>query len=66
MGQSTTVTITDRCVGCAEFDLGKPNLVELKGNFALTNDIDFAPAAFNVLANPAIGRLHDVSWSWLD
>jgi len=45
-GKNTEVTITDRCVGCAQFDL------------------DFSPSAFDVLADPSIGRLHNVDWSW--
>ena len=37
-GQTVTVTVTDRCVGCSKFDL------------------DFSPAAFDVLADPSLGR----------
>jgi hypothetical protein len=27
-------------------------------------DLDMAPAAFNILADPSIGRLHGVTWVW--
>jgi len=47
-GKSVTVTITDRCVGCA------------------VTDLDFSPSAFDQLADPAIGRLHGVTWDWVD
>ncbi|KAF8522601.1 plant expansin [Hysterangium stoloniferum] len=45
-GKSVTVTVEDRCPGCAQFDL------------------DFSPAAFNVLADPSVGRLQGVTWSF--
>jgi hypothetical protein len=28
-------------------------------------DIDFAPVAFNQLADPAVGRINPVTWNWL-
>jgi hypothetical protein len=37
-GNSVTVTVVDRCEGCAEYDL------------------DFSPAAFDVLASESVGR----------
>lgn len=44
-GVSVSVTITDRCAGCA-------------GAY----DLDFSPAAFSVLADESVGRIHGVSW----
>ncbi|KAG6878220.1 hypothetical protein C0993_010641 [Termitomyces sp. T159_Od127] len=32
---------------------------------ALT-DLDLSPAAFDVLADPSVGRLHGMTWKWLD
>lgn len=46
-GKTVTVTVTDRCVGCAMYDL------------------DFAPKAFDQLADEALGRLSGMTWSWL-
>jgi len=46
-GKSVTVTVTDRCVGCAE------------------NDLDFAPSAFDQLANEDLGRLSGMTWQWV-
>ena len=46
-GKSVTVTVEDKCEGCAQFDL------------------DMSPAAFNTLADPSVGRIHDVTWHLL-
>jgi len=46
-GKSVTVTVTDRCVGCAK------------------NDLDFAPSAFDQLADEALGRLTGMTWEWI-
>lgn len=46
-GKSVTVTVTDRCVGCAMYDL------------------DFAPSAFDQLADEALGRLKGMTWEWI-
>ena len=42
--KTITVTLTDRCGGCAY------------------GDLDFSPHAFNQLADPAVGRIYDLSW----
>ncbi|KAJ4471513.1 barwin-like endoglucanase [Lentinula aciculospora] len=44
-GKSVAVTVTDRCEGCAEFDL------------------DLSPAAFETLAELAVGRM-EVTWEY--
>lgn len=45
-GKSVTVTVRDRCVGCAP------------------DDIDLSISAFEKLAPKAVGRMHDVKWSF--
>jgi len=47
-GKSVSVILTDRCVGCAKYDL------------------DFAPAAFDQLADESLGRLKGMTWSFDD
>ncbi|CDO74644.1 Distantly related to plant expansins [Trametes cinnabarina] len=47
-GKSVTVTVTDRCAGCAP------------------GSIDLTPTAFQQLASLDVGRLHDVTWTFLD
>jgi len=47
-----------------------PNLeVSLLTSFAgvgcQPTDLDVSPAAFNTLADPALGRVHDMSWAWI-
>lgn len=42
-----TVTLTDRCTGCAY------------------GALDFSPSAFNTIADPATGRIHDISWHFI-
>lgn len=46
-GKSVTVTVTDRCVGCA------------------AGDLDFAPSAFDQLANEDLGRLSGMTWQFV-
>jgi len=46
-GKSVTVTVTDRCVGCA------------------MDDLDFAPSAFDQLADEALGRLSGMTWEFI-
>ncbi|CAE6419361.1 hypothetical protein ACGC1H_001896 [Rhizoctonia solani] len=45
-GKSVTVTVVDRCVACAKYDL------------------DFSPSAFSKIADQALGRLSDMTWSF--
>jgi len=45
-GKTVSVTVTDRCVGCA------------------LHDLDFAPSAFDQLADQALGRLTGMTWQW--
>lgn len=46
-GKTITVSLTDRCTGCAY------------------SALDFSPAAFNALADPAIGRIHGLTWHFI-
>lgn len=46
-GKTITVTLTDRCTGCAY------------------SALDFSPAAFDALADPAVGRIHDLTWRFI-
>jgi len=46
-GKTITVSLTDRCTGCAY------------------SALDFSPAAFNALADPAVGRIHDLTWHFI-
>ncbi|KDQ63667.1 hypothetical protein JAAARDRAFT_29698 [Jaapia argillacea MUCL 33604] len=45
-GKSVTVTITDRCTGCA------------------LTDLDFSPSAFDILADPSVGRISGMAWTF--
>jgi len=46
-GKTITVSLTDRCTGCAY------------------SALDFSPAAFDALADPAVGRIHDLTWNFI-
>ncbi|KAI9062527.1 hypothetical protein FKP32DRAFT_1593170 [Trametes sanguinea] len=47
-GKSVTVTVTDRCAGCA------------------VGSIDLTPTAFQQLASLDVGRLHGVTWNFVE
>jgi hypothetical protein len=47
-GKQVTITVTDRCTGCA------------------LHDLDFSPTAFDQIADPSVGRIHGMTWSWDD
>jgi len=46
-GKTITVTLTDRCTGCAY------------------SALDFSPSAFDALADPAVGRIHGLTWHFI-
>jgi len=46
-GKTITVSLTDRCTGCAY------------------SSLDFSPSAFKALADPAIGRIHGLTWHFI-
>jgi len=43
-----TVTVVDRCTGCA------------------CEDLDLTPTAFGKLAPTSVGRVHGMTWNWVD
>jgi len=40
-------------------------VVDKCGGCSNINDLDLSPAAFNQLADPALGRINPVEWFWL-
>jgi hypothetical protein len=66
-GKSVVVTITDRCAGCfIAQSLGElnnyRNVIRLS---TISSFLDFSPAAFNMIADPAVGRIHDIEWEFV-
>jgi hypothetical protein len=67
-GKSVTVKVTDRCTGCAEYDLDFVSshlpLIASLLSFSFVSDVQ-SPSAFDILADPTIGRIHGMTWDWV-